>query len=90
MSQYATRYYQLCDQRDAVNAKVAPLQVELDAAIGAAQQANANAAAIAEKISQLRGGEAWLGLKKEIATLARALGRIPARETPEATEQSAA
>lgn len=73
------RYYDLCDQRDAVNAKIVPFQKELDAANTKVQEAQAEAVAIADKIQALRGGQKWLDLKKEIGSIASALRRIPPR-----------
>lgn len=67
------RYAELCAQRDATNAKVAPLREQLDAANARAQTAQAEAEALALQISKERGGQAWLDLKKEIAVLANAL-----------------
>lgn len=86
MSNYADRYFQLCDQRDAVNAQTAPLQAQLDAANAAAIEAQAKANAIAEQINTLRGGRDWLELKTEIAQLTRALGTIPPRPQSTASE----
>lgn len=73
------RYYDLCDQRDAVNEKIVPFQKELDAANIRVQEAQAEAVAIADKIQALRGGQKWLDLKKEIGSIASALRRIPPR-----------
>lgn len=75
----AARYYELCDQRDAVNAESAPIQEKLDAANAKVQKAQAEATALAAQIQALRGGQKWLDLKKEIGTIANALRRIPAR-----------
>lgn len=83
MKNYLDRYFELCDKRDAVNATVEPLQRQLDIAVANAQEAKAKADALALQISQLRGGQEWLDLKKEIAALARALGTIPARPASE-------
>mgnify|MGYP000644393820 CR=1 FL=1 len=88
---YAARYYELTDQRDAVNAKIAPLQAALDQANAAAQEAQAKANAIAQKISDERGGQKWLDLKREIGLLSRAFGgKIPPRDQVEAAAKSAA
>lgn len=67
------RYKELCDTRDRVNAEIAPLQAELKAANDEAQAAQNRANAIAKQISDARGGQKWLDLKKEIAALADAL-----------------
>lgn len=74
----AATYHALCDARDAVNAKVAPLQQQLDAAIVATQAAQAEELRIAGEIEAVWGPN-WLPLKKRIAELARALGKIPPR-----------
>lgn len=83
MSNYATRYFELTDRRDAINAQIAPLQAQLDAANAVAIEAQANANAIAAEINTIRGGRDWLDLKTEIAQLTRALGKIPARPVAE-------
>lgn len=67
------RYVQLCEWRDAVNAKVAPLQAKLDAANARIQLAQADAAKIKAQVDALRGASDWLALKKEIGVLARAV-----------------
>lgn len=83
--QMAARYYELCDVRDAKNASVAELQAKLADANARAAKAQDEAREIAAAIQEGRGGgEFWLDLKKEIATLARAMGRIPPRSTPAA------
>lgn len=73
------RYYELTDKRDDVNKSIAPLQAELDKANADVQAAQATASAIAAKIQDARGGQKWLDLKKQIATIARGLGKIPPR-----------
>lgn len=70
---YKARYKELCAVRDAKNAEVEALRKELDAANQEAQAAKAKADAIALKISEARGGAAWVKLKKEIGILARAV-----------------
>jgi uncharacterized coiled-coil DUF342 family protein len=71
-------YAELCAQRDAVNAANAPHEAELDqvnAQINALQE---RAMSVAAAIDAARGGANWLALKREIATLAKALsGRRP-------------
>lgn len=67
------QYRDLCAQRDAKNAEVAPLLEALAAANARAEEAQQAANAIAQQISDARGGQKWLDLKKEIATLANAL-----------------
>jgi hypothetical protein len=70
-------YRELCSVRDAVNAKVAPVQLALDRAIIATQKAQADELRLAAQIDTL-WGEDWIALKREIANLARSLGKIPA------------
>ena len=70
------RYESLCAQRDATNARVAPLLADLTEANAAVVEAQARANKIAEQVATLRGGEQWLVLKKEIGMLARALSGI--------------
>jgi hypothetical protein len=67
------KYAELCAQRDQVNAKNAPLELELDKANAEVIAAQAKAHAIAAKIDDNRGREAWITLKREIGVLARAL-----------------
>lgn len=78
MSNPTDRYFELVAKRDEINAQVAPLQRELDAAIVEAQAAQQKAAELATRISDLRGGQAWLDLKSELAGLVRLLGKVPA------------
>lgn len=81
LNHYEKRYLDLVDQRDAVNAQVAPLQEQLDAANEKVNAAQAEALALAAQIDELRGREKWIELKKEIALLSRALPKLPVRET---------
>lgn len=67
------RYAELCDQRDAKNAEIKPLQEQLDALNAEIAEKQAAALAIAIEISTARGGQKWLDLKKEIGVLANAL-----------------
>lgn len=77
------RYYALCDARDQVNALNAPLEAELDQLVAVAEEARVKAEAIAAQIDANRGGEKWIALKKEIAFIARGLGKIPPRPAKE-------
>lgn len=77
-AQMAATYHALCDARDAVNAQVAPLQAQLDAACIRTQEARAAEMALAAEIERA-WGPSWLALKRRIAELARALGKIPPR-----------
>lgn len=67
------RYAELCAQRDATNKVVEPLQKQLEQANAKAEAARLEAEGLAKQISDVRGGQNWLDLKKEIATLANAL-----------------
>lgn len=70
-------YAEACAQRDAVNAKVAPLRAALDGINGQAEQLRLKAADLAAQIDVDRGGgEAWLALKQRIGKLASALMSI--------------
>jgi len=69
-------YAALCEQRDTINAKVAPLQEQLAAAIAAQQAAKAKADEIAARITAERGGESWLVLKRKIGAYAAALMQL--------------
>lgn len=67
------RYQSLCEVRDRINAEVKPQQDYLDKANAKVAAAQAEAKAFSDKINEIRGGEEWLQLKKEIGLLARAL-----------------
>jgi hypothetical protein len=69
-------YRELCAVRDTVNTKVAPVQAALDRAIVATQKAQLEEQRLAAQIDAL-WGEDWVALKREIANLARSLGKIP-------------
>ena len=71
-------YYRLCDLRDSVNAKVKPLQAKLDEACAVTIAAQEKERAIAAEIEAVWGPD-WIALKKQIADLARSIGKIPAR-----------
>lgn len=73
------RYWALCDQRDAINASVADQQAAREAAVAEEQAARERAMRATAAINAARGGDAWLTLKREIATLANALQKIPPR-----------
>lgn len=75
LATYRARYEQLCARRDEANAKAAPLMAQLEAANARAQEAQNEANALAAKIQEIRGGEAWIPLKKEIGILAKTLSR---------------
>lgn len=67
-------YSKLVAQRDEKNADVASLQDALDKANVEAHKAREKAEKLALAISEAKGGQEWLALKTNIATLARALG----------------
>lgn len=67
------RYKELCDFRDRVNAAVAPVQKALDFANAEVARAQAEAHELAARIQEIRGGEKWLDLKRQIGELARAI-----------------
>jgi hypothetical protein len=69
------RYRELCAQRDAHYADVAPLEKELEAANAECEKYRVKAQAIAAQIDEKRNWPAWLPLKKEIAMLARFLSK---------------
>lgn len=71
-------YYALCDARDEVNARVAPLQAQLDEAVAKTQAARAEELRIAAEIDAT-WGPTWVPLKKRIGELARILIKIPPR-----------
>lgn len=77
------RYYALCDARDQVNALNAPLEEALAEQVAIAEMTRVKAAEIAARIDANRGGEKWIALKKEIAFIARGLGKIPPRPAKE-------
>lgn len=74
MDDLRQRYNQLCAYRDAVEQKIAPLRAQLADANEAAEKARVYAQTIAEQLSKARGGSSWFILKKNIGTLAKALG----------------
>ena len=71
-------YSALCHARDEVNARVAPLQAELDAACARTQAAQAEELRIAAQI-EAEWGPHWPALKKRIGELARTLVKVPPR-----------
>lgn len=81
------RYYELCDQRDAIKAKVAPIEAEMAKVAAQHEAARLRLAELTKKRTEARGGgEAFVSMKQEIAMLAKALGpRIPGRSQSEKT-----
>lgn len=77
---YYKKLAQLTAKRDEVNARIAPMLAELEVKNLAAEEARLAAETLAKEISDLRGGQAWLDLKKEIGALSKMLtGARPAR-----------
>jgi uncharacterized coiled-coil DUF342 family protein len=68
------RYAQLCKARDAANKKAAPVQKKLDDANEKCETFRREAAGHVQELQNIRGGDKWLSLKKEIGQLARLLG----------------
>lgn len=66
-------YERLCQQRDTVNERTAPLQRRLDAVNANIQALSVEAERVAAEIQAVRGGESWLHLKKQIGVMAKAL-----------------
>jgi len=73
------RYWDLCDKRDAANAKVAPIQQELDETNAEIERLRARAIDLKGDIEAERDGPAWLDLKREIGRLANAVRFTPKR-----------
>lgn len=71
-------YYALCDARDDVAARVAPIQAQLDAACARTQAARDEEMRLAAQI-EAEWGPSWVSLKKRIGELARVLVKIPPR-----------
>ena len=70
---YRERLAQLVEERDAVNKSVAPKLEELNRLNAVAEEAKLAADALARDISDLRGGQHYLDVKKEIAALSSML-----------------
>jgi predicted nucleic acid-binding Zn-ribbon protein len=68
------RYQELCTQRDSVYQKNKPLEEALEKANQEMEVARVKAASLAAEIDK-NFGPNWFQLKKEIALLARNLGR---------------
>jgi hypothetical protein len=68
------RYNDLCARRDAVYAKQKPLEEALAKANAECEAARIKAASLAAEIDK-EFGQDWFALKKEIALLARNLGK---------------
>ncbi len=71
--QWRARLAELMSIRDAVNEANAPLEAELEQANLRAEAARLEAEALAAQIDDNRGRIKWLGLKREIADLTKAL-----------------
>jgi uncharacterized coiled-coil DUF342 family protein len=70
---YRERLSELVAQRDKINAQLIPKQEELTVLNLAAEEARLAAETLAREISDLRGGQAYLDIKKEIAALSTML-----------------
>lgn len=70
---YRERLAQLVEQRDAINAEIFPMQERLNELNLHAEKARLAAEQLAKEISDRRGGQAYLDIKKEIAALAQML-----------------
>lgn len=73
-AEYRAKYDALCAERDAKLAEVAPLVEELTKANAEVASAQEKANAIAVQISDVKGGQYWLDLKRHIGALAKLLG----------------
>lgn len=75
---YRERLAELVAERDRINASLVPLQEELNELNRRAEEARLAAERHAIKISNIRGGERYIDLKKEIAALSTLLsGKKP-------------
>ena len=74
-SQFAARYAELCALRDKVNAANVAAEAELADLVKAQEELRVKAQALADKIDDTRGREAWIAMKRELRVLAQALGR---------------
>ena len=72
-AQWRERLADLCAIRDKVNEANAPIEAELEQANLRAEAARLEAEALASRIDDNRGRIKWLGLKREIADLTKAL-----------------
>lgn len=68
------RYDAACEERDAIEARIAPLREELRKAADKAEEYRVAAMKVAAELDQARGGKKWFELKREIGWLAKALG----------------
>lgn len=68
------KYQKLCDVRDQIETRIAPLRAQLASANTAAENARVYATNVAAQLSEARGGQSWFVLKKNIGILAKALG----------------
>lgn len=73
-SEFKARLAELCTARDQVNAANAPLEVQLAEVNAQAEALRVKAQAIADQIDDNRGRASWIAMKREIATLSKALG----------------
>jgi len=73
------RYYELCDQRDALYAKVQPLEDRITVVNAEIEAKRIEAEGLAKQIEEGLGGPQFIELKKEIAQIAAFLRKIPPR-----------
>lgn len=73
------RYYDLCDKRDALYDKAAPLEEKLTAANSRCEAARVEAHGFAEQIDAINIEGGLIAIKKEIGRIARYLQKIPPR-----------
>lgn len=66
-------YKRKCAERDRVKALVEPLLAKREKASLRSEAARLEAQAISAQISEARGGEKWIVLKREIGALANAI-----------------
>lgn len=68
-----SEYDAVCAERDAVNAKNAPIEAELWIANAEVEAARTRAFELAAQIDANRGGAAWLDRKRRIGRLANSI-----------------
>lgn len=79
------RYDELCAKRDAVNKQIAPINERLEKLNSKIADAQKEVQELVAQREGVRGGQAWLDIKREIGKLAQALsGKLKA---PEKTDE---
>lgn len=74
-SEFAPRLAELVALRDTVNAANAPIEAELEQVNAQAEALRVRAEKLAGQIDDNRGRGKWLAMKRELATLAKAVQR---------------